>query len=163
MTRKIYAFSQQYHDNYFIYEYTFENTGNIDDDDVIELSETIHDFYFGMMSRYCTSSEARNVTNLRQAGWGAHQCVYHTPIQDDPEIPYFYTWMGQAKTADITMTYDNVGVPFLPAEETVDEARIRCPQFAGMAVLHTDAAYNDEVTDKTKVRTGWYVGDGVPG
>ena len=80
MTRKVYAFSQQYNDNYFIYEYTFENTGNIDDDDQIELSETIHDFYFGMMSRYCTSREAREVTNLRQAGWGAHQWVYHTPM-----------------------------------------------------------------------------------
>ncbi|MCD6336891.1 MAG: hypothetical protein J7M01_01495, partial [Candidatus Marinimicrobia bacterium] len=163
MTRKIYAFSQQYNDNYFIYEYTFENTGNIDDDDQIELSETIHDFYFGMMSRYCTSREAREVTNLRQAGWGAHQWVYHTPMSEDPELPYFYTWLGQAKTTNITLTYDNVGIPFLPAEGTLDEARIRGPQFAGMAVLHTDAAYNDESNDKSKVRTGWYIGDGVPG
>ncbi|MCK5816739.1 MAG: hypothetical protein KAH15_01920, partial [Candidatus Marinimicrobia bacterium] len=163
MTRKIYAFSQQYHDNYFIYEYTFENTGNIDDDAQIELSETIHDFYFGMMSRYCTSREARTVTNLRQAGWGAHQWVYHTPMIDDPEIPYFYTWLGQAKTTDITLAYDNVGIPFLPAEGTLDEARIRGPQFAGMAVLHTDAAYNDDLNDKSKVKTGWYIGDSVPG
>jgi hypothetical protein len=163
MTRKILAFSQQYNDNYFIYEYTFENTGNIDEDDAIELSETIHDFYFGMMSRYCTSREARTVTNLRQAGWGAHQWVYHTPMSENPDLPYFYTWLGQAKTADITMTYDNVGVPALPGVETIDEARIRCPQVAGMAVLHTDAAYNDETNDKSKVRTGWYIGDGVPG
>ena len=163
MTRKIYAFSQKYHDNYFIYEYTFENTGNIDDDAQIELSETIHDFYFGMMSRYCTSREAREVTNLRQAGWGAHQWVYHTPMSEDPELPYFYTWLGQAKTTDITLTYNNVGIPFLPAEGPIDEARIRGPQFAGMAVLHTDAAYNDETNDKSKVRTGWYIGDGVPG
>ena len=163
MTRKIYAFSQQYNDNYFIYEYTFENTGNIDDDDAIELSETIHDFYFGMMSRYCTCREARTVTNLRQAGWGAHQWVYHTPMNENPELPYFYTWLGQAKTTDITLTYDNVGIPFLPAEGTFDEARIRGPQFAGMAVLHTDAAYNDDSNDKTKVRTAWYIGDTVPG
>lgn len=163
MTRKIYAYSQQYNDNYFIYEYTFENTGNIDDDDAIELSETIHDFYFGMMSRYCTSREARSVTNLRQAGWGAHQWVYHTPMDEDPDLPYFYTWLGQAKTTDITMSYDNVGVPFLPVEGPVDEARIRSPQFAGMAVLHTDAAYNDGSNDKSKVLTGWYIGDAVPG
>ena len=163
MTRKIYAFSQQYNDNYFIYEYTFENTGNIDDDAQIEVSGTVHDFYFGMISRYCTSREAYYVTNLRQASWGAHQWVYHTPMIDDPEIPYFYTWLGQAKTADITLTYDNIGVPVLPAEAPIDEARIRAPQFAGMAVLHTDAAYNDDTNDKSKVRTGWYVGDDVPG
>lgn len=163
MTRKVYAYSQQYNDNYFIYEYTFENTGNIDDDDAIELSGDIHDFYFGMMSRYCTSREARTVTNLRQAGWGAHQWVYHTPMDEDPDLPYFYTWLGQAKTTDITMSYDNVGVPFLPAEGPIDEARIRSPQFAGMAVLHTDAAYNDGSNDKSKVHTGWYIGDAVPG
>ena len=163
MTRKIYAFSQQYNDNYFIYEYTFENTGNIDDDAVIELSETIHDFYFGMISRYCTSREAYYVTNLRQASWGAHQWVYHTPMIDDPEIPYFYSWIGQAKTTDITLTYDNVGVPVLPAVGTEDEARIKSPQFVGMAVLHTDAAYNNNSNDKTKVRTAWYIGDSTPG
>ncbi|MCK5816742.1 MAG: hypothetical protein KAH15_01935, partial [Candidatus Marinimicrobia bacterium] len=163
MTRKIYAFSQQYHDNYFIYEYTFVNTGNIDDDDAIEVSETIHDFYFGMMSRYCTSREAYYVTNLRQASWGAHQWVYHTPMIDDPDIPYFYSWLGQAKTTDITLAYDNVGVPVLPAVGTYDEARVKSPQFVGMAVLHTDAAYNDNSNDKSKVKTGWYIGDSVPG
>ncbi|MDZ7797939.1 MAG: hypothetical protein U5N56_13300 [Candidatus Marinimicrobia bacterium] len=162
MTRKIFAFSQQYNDNYFIYEYTFENTGNIDDDDDIELTNTINDFYFGTMPRYCTSREARYVTNLRQAGWGAHQWVHHTPMKDDPELPYFYTWLGQAKTNDITMEYDNIGVPVLPAEAPLDEARIRSPQVAGMAVLHSDQAYNSEVNDKTKVRIGWYIGDSVP-
>lgn len=162
MTRKVYAYSQQYHDNYFIYEYTFENTGNIDDDDEIELNNTIYDFYFGIMSRYCTCREARYVTNLAQAGWGAHQWVHHTPLQDDPEIPYYYTWLGQAKTNDITMTYDNIGVPVLPAEGTLKDARIRCPQVAGTAVLHADRAYNDPAHDNTRVRIGWYIGDSVP-
>ncbi len=163
MTRKVLAFSQQYNDNYFIYEYTFENTGNIDGDEQIELNETIHDFYFGMASRYCTCREARTVTNLRQAGWGAHQWVHHTPMQNNPDLPYFYTWLGQAKTVDITMSYDNVGIPFLPTEGSYDEARIRGPQFAGMAVLHADAAYDDRSDDKNnKLRLGWYVGDSVP-
>lgn len=27
ITRKVYAFTQQYHDNYYIYEYVFKNTG----------------------------------------------------------------------------------------------------------------------------------------
>ena len=28
MTRRIFQFSQQYHDNYIVSEYTFKNTGN---------------------------------------------------------------------------------------------------------------------------------------
>ena len=43
MTRKIYVFSQQYHDNYFIKEFTFTNTGNTDWDDEIELNATLKD------------------------------------------------------------------------------------------------------------------------
>ena len=30
LTRRIMAFSQQYHDNYYIKEYTFKNTGYVD-------------------------------------------------------------------------------------------------------------------------------------
>ncbi len=162
MTRKVYAFSRLGHDNYNIIEYTFENTGNIDDDDSLEINGTIHDFYFGMMSRYCTSREAYYVTNLRQASWGAHQWVHHTPMTDDPDLPYYYSWMGQAQTRDITLTYDNIGVPVLPDEAPLDEARIRCPQFAGTAVLHSDQANDNEANDKSKVRMGWYIGDDIP-
>ncbi len=162
MTRKVYAFSRGNHDNYNIIEYTFENTGNIDDDDSLEINGTIHDFYFGMISRYCTSEEVYNVNNLRQGTWGAHQWVHHTPMVDDPDLPYFYTWMGQAQTHDITLNYDNIGVPVLPEEAPLDEARIRCPQFAGTAVLHSDLAYDNPGNDKSKIRLGWYVGDDVP-
>ena len=38
MERRVYAFSQQYHDNYFIKVYTLTNTGNTDWDDEIELT-----------------------------------------------------------------------------------------------------------------------------
>jgi len=162
MTRKVYAFSRLGHDNYNIIEYTFENTGNIDDDDSLEISGSIHDFYFGMMSRYCTSREAYYVTNLRQASWGAHQWVHHTPMIENPDLPYFYSWMGQAQTRDIILTYDNVGVPVLPDEALLDEARIRCPQFAGTAVLHSDQSNDNEANDKSKVRMGWYIGDDTP-
>lgn len=162
MTRKIHAFSQSDHDNYFIYEYTFTNTGNINDDDAIEINAIINDFYFGMMTRYCTSRETQFVGNLRTATWGAHQWVHHTPMKDDPEIPYYYTWLGQLETSDITLSYDNIGVPVLPAERGIDEARLRSPQFAGMAVLHADASASDETHDKSKIRMGWMPGDDTP-
>ena len=162
MTRTIYAFSQPYHDNYFILEYTFTNTGNIDDDDAIELTNQINDFYFGLSSRYSTSRECEAIANMRTNSWGAHQWVHHTPMSDDPEIPHMYSWLGQLKTYDITMSYNNVGAPFLPAEGSIDNARLRCPQFVGMGVLHADKAWNDDSYDKTKIRTGWWIGDTYP-
>ena len=41
MERKVLAFSNPNHDDYFIKEYTFTNTGNVDYDDEIELSSDI--------------------------------------------------------------------------------------------------------------------------
>ncbi|MCF7833325.1 MAG: T9SS type A sorting domain-containing protein [Candidatus Marinimicrobia bacterium] len=163
MTRKAHAYSRKDHDNYNIIEYIFENTGNIDDDDSLELDGTIHDFYFGLISRFCTSEEVKNISNLRQASWGAHQWVHHTPMNDDPDLPYFYSWLGQARTADIVLSYDNIGAPVLPDEAILSEARLRCPQFVGTAVLHSDQASDNITNDKSKVRLGWYVGDEVPG
>ena len=58
MERKIYAFSQQYHDNYFIKVYTFTNTGNVDWDDEIELTATLNDVLIGWGTRYSVSREA---------------------------------------------------------------------------------------------------------
>jgi hypothetical protein len=162
MTRKVYAFSRKGHDNYNIIEYTFDNTGNVDDDDSLEINSTIQDFYFGLISRFATSREAYYVDHLRQASWGAHQWVHHTPMNDDPDLPCYYTWLGQAQTADITLDYDNIGVPVLPSEASLNDARIRCPQFAGTAILHSDQAYDNSINDKSKVRLGWYVGDDVP-
>ena len=46
VTRKVRAFSQQYHDNYFIYEYVFKNTGIIDNTGVQKLGHFRGLLYF---------------------------------------------------------------------------------------------------------------------
>ena len=47
MTRRIFQFSQEYHDNYIVSEYTFKNTGNVDADTDIELpATTLNGVYF---------------------------------------------------------------------------------------------------------------------
>ena len=43
--QRVYAWSQQNHDDYIIYDWTLINTGNIDGDDEIESTQTIKDFY----------------------------------------------------------------------------------------------------------------------
>ena len=45
MTRKIYAFSQQYNSNYFIYDYVFKNTGIVDKDGTVN-EQTLEDVVF---------------------------------------------------------------------------------------------------------------------
>ncbi|MBT3607991.1 MAG: hypothetical protein HN655_01325, partial [Candidatus Marinimicrobia bacterium] len=55
--RKIYAFSQQNHDNYYIYDYVFKNTGIINmDGDILE--RTLTDVIFHFQYRYAIGHEA---------------------------------------------------------------------------------------------------------
>jgi len=162
MTRRVYAFSHPDHDNYLITEYIFMNTGHIDDSDEIKLTHTLEDFYFGIITRYATSGELAHINYLRQGTWGAHQWVHHTPMKDDPELPYYYSWLGQGQTMNINLTYNNIGGPFHPMDGPLEDARLRCPQFAGKAVLHADGAYNNTANDKNKIRIAWYIGDALP-
>ena len=61
MTRKIMQFSQQYHDNYFIYDYTFTNTGNTNKDDAIELpNNTLTGVYFYWQYRNAPVNQTRD-------------------------------------------------------------------------------------------------------
>lgn len=64
----IYAFSQEYHDNYHIIEYTFTNTGNVDEDDEQEFNRTLTDVVIGWINRYNNSYEAGGLPG--GVGWG---------------------------------------------------------------------------------------------
>ena len=69
MTRKIMQFSQQYHDNYFIYEYVFKNTGNINADPVIEKpNQTLQGVYFYFHYRYAVNADVRFVIGQNPVG-----------------------------------------------------------------------------------------------
>ncbi len=157
VTRKVYAFSQQYHDNYFITTYTFKNTGNTDGDDEIELpNNVVTDFYYGCMPRYATSQEAR-LTTSGDISWGMHQWVHHTPMTDNPDIPCFYSWLGQVKALDGVV--DNIGGPIYKNVTDYKDGRLSAPQFAGMAILHVPASPTNDMNDYGKLTMGWHGGD----
>ena len=150
--RTVYAYSQQYHNNYYITEYVLKNTGNIDEDELIELQENnIEDLLFSMMPRYATCREASYVVD-RQTAWGKDQWVSFMDI--DNVVPYnpdslrcFWTWLGQS--VDATYTWDHMGAPD-GGNGTLfnsDFGRLTSPQFAGMAVLHADRSVIDKNND----------------
>src|SRR4030042_6225552 len=57
MTRRILAFGQQWHDNYFIKEFTFKNTGYVNATNQKALNVTVKGFRFGFGVRYSVSRE----------------------------------------------------------------------------------------------------------
>ncbi len=73
-TRKIYAYSQQYYDNFFIYDFTFENTGiwNLDGD---SFERTLEGVYFHWQFRNAVAGEGTVEGTAAQdwygrPGWG---------------------------------------------------------------------------------------------
>ncbi len=155
--RKIYQFSQEYHDNYIIHETTITNTGNVDDDAEIELpNTTLKNLYLYYMARYAVSRNTRYVIG-NATGWGKNTMLdvrgdglggnYGT---NDEDLRANYAWHGYFPDKEVD--YDNIGAPIwepvtsgglLTLSDTV--GRLGSAQFVGVVTLHADTAPNNKV------------------
>ncbi|NQV42221.1 MAG: fibronectin [Candidatus Marinimicrobia bacterium] len=165
--RTIYAFSQQYHDNYFIKVFTFTNTGNTDWDEEIELTDSLRGVRIGWGTRYSLGREG--VSNVDGAqSYGKHSWVTRRgetypqnhleeiteadPVKD--WIRAGFSWLGQSND----ITWDNIGAPALATN-----GRLTSPHHTGSAVLHVDVSANDPSDDVNQpVFLGWHAGDTYP-
>jgi len=167
MTRKIYVFSQQYHDNYFIKEFTFTNTGNTDYDDDIELNAPLKGILISWGTRYSVCREGGKVIGGPQT-WGQHSWIskrgenYADHINDkitesNPIVDWIrcgYSWAGQSNQND----FDNIGAPYKNGN-----GRLLSPQFAGTAILHVDKSASDKADNPNQpLVLGWHAGDTYP-
>ena len=170
-TRRVLAFSQQYHDNYFIKEIVLTNTGNIDYDPEIELDETLQGVRVGWGTRYSVSREGASNSDNQQS-WGkfswvtrrGEQYAQHaaevnnftenTPFTQLEWIRGAFSWMGQSGAVN----YDMIGAPAMN-----EGGRLSAPQFAGSAVLHVDQGPDNPVDDPQQpTMLGWHAGDTYP-
>ncbi len=167
MTRKIMQFSQQYHDNYMIYEYTLTNTGNTDGDAEIELlNKTLEGVYIFFQYRYAVCRETRYVIGQNPTGWGINTMndTRGDGVKADPPGENFraqFSWHG--KYPPFT-NYDNLGGPiftpdlqgFVAPNDTV--GRLGAAQFVGVVTLHADKSATDESDDPGQPSTTTYIG-----
>jgi len=149
MQRKIFQFSQQYNDNYIVYEYTFTNTGNTDSDSEIELPNNIlNDVYFWWTYRNSINQSARYVIG-NATGWGINTMndARGDGVKPDPVGEQFraqFSWHGYYPGKDVA--YDNIGAPIwaLNANAAVynDPAdtvgRLAATQFLGLLTVYAD-------------------------
>lgn len=181
MTRKIYQFSQQYHDNYHVFEITLKNTGNTDGDPEIEApSKTLTGVYLYLQYRYAISAEAANCVN-NSARWGINAMNDAT----GPWYPYTptdlkaaFSWHGfhpnalkpPVGTAPGASNYSNIGIPIWnptgaiagyidPADSTW---RLGGSAFVGTVHLHSDTAPGDTTDDPAQPRTTNDLGSDEP-
>jgi hypothetical protein len=173
MTRKIFQFSQQYHDNYIVYEYTFTNTGNTDADPEIELpNTTLKDVYFWFTYRNAINASSRYVIG-NPTGWGINTMndARGDGVKPDPANEKFraqFSWHGYYPGKDVP--YDNIGGPIwsLNANAAIYNnkadtvGRLGATQFIGTVTLYADKSATEKVDDPSQPRTTDYVNSDHP-
>ena len=165
MTRKILAWTQTYNDNYFVYEYTFTNTGQIDASAAAPLSgQTLNGFYVFIQSRYsCTYDGSQEIGNPTSWGINSMNDARGDGVKPDPVGQQFrcrYTWQGLYPGFT---KYNNIGAPMftpaLPANDPADTVgRLAAAQFVGTVTLHADRSATDSTDDLSQPSTTTYFG-----
>jgi hypothetical protein len=164
MKRKIYQFSNPYYDNFHIIEYTFINTGNIDDDDEIERpSGILEDVYFYFQNRMGFVLET-GVLIGGETKYGANTLnneVGPYSAGNNEDLRYSYAWHGYWKEFN---DYDNVGGPIwypdegssarINAADTV--GRLGAAQFAGTLTLFAQNGTDPTTDDPNQPSTTGY-------
>ncbi len=182
MERKVYAWSQPYHDDYHILEFTFTNTGNIDGDADIEFpNQTVTGLYFYWQERYSLTREIRYMVN-NSAGWGINtmnDARGFPPDISNPAIPAGendvkaqFAWHGfhnQANKPVAPADFDNIGAPiwnpglsagYIPNTDTT--WRLGSAQFCGKVHIYADQSATNKVAATNQPSTTNYVASDEP-
>jgi len=168
ISRKIFQFSQQYNDNYIVYEYTFTNTGNTDADPAIELpNNTVKDAYFWFTYRNSVNRQVRYVIG-NSTGWGKNTMndARGDGVKTDPVNERYraqFSWHGYTTEKDVA--YDNIGAPIWAINSTaaayIDKAdtvgRLGGAQFLGTLTLYADKSATQKVDDPNQPSTTDYI------
>ena len=167
MKRKIYQFSNPYYDNFHVLEYTFINTGNIDQDTVIERnSGTLEGVYFYFQNRMGFIQETRYIfgtppqygANTLNDEFGPY------PAGHNNDMRYSYAWHGYWKEFS---EYNNIGGPLWHTDASSAEGsprinpadtvgRLAIPQFAGTLTLYAQTSTLNNADDINQPSTTGY-------
>ena len=158
--RKIYAISQQYHDNYFIFDYVFTNTGIYNTAGAVN-SQVLKEVYIMFQYRYAPTRFA-SVYGYgyapQSASWG-HNTVNEAlhPFYGD-DIRAFYAWHGLHSKYGIP---DNIGGPNTGSSNLIADGYLGAAQFPGIIVLHADKAVDDPSDDPNQPASMPYINSGA--
>ncbi len=164
ITRKVYAFTQQYHDNYYIYECVFKNTGFSDNTGgVLTPARTLTGLVFDFRYNFADANDAY------MYGWGiSYADVYgkntiNDAIGQDPahtlpapnDFRAIYEYFGpNSSSTDVS---DDIGGP-----DFRDGHILSGESFIGEMVLHADKSSQDTTNDPNQPLTTTFMGSDGP-
>ncbi len=155
MTRKIYAFSQQNNNNYYVYDYTFKNTGVYDEQGNADTT-TLKGVYFFWEYRYGFAWEAFEMDPNwpdNSTSWGknaVHQEIgpWNTADPDPNSMRALYSWYGV--NSKMPAAEQVLGAPFYSTD-----GHLTGSQFVGVVTLHADHSTQDPADDSSQPMTTW--------
>lgn len=149
--RDIYAFSQQYNDNYHIFDFVFKNTGIYTKSGAVN-SQTLHDVVVMVQFRYAPTRYAAAYGYQyapQSVAWG-HSTVndilhpfYNNPTKNPYNLRGFYSWLGLHSKYGA----DNIGGPNTGSNKISADGFLGAAQFPGIVVLHADQSASIETDD----------------
>ena len=145
VNRRILAFTQQYHNNYFIYEYTFVNTGTIDQVGTkLSPPRQLTGVVFHFQHRFAFAGEAYT------AGWAPTGSPWGLNTVNDcydgqNPGPFRACWEYYGPTSTASSLSDDVGLP-----NSTDGSILAGTSFAGAVVLHADKSPQDHSDDPSQ-------------
>lgn len=157
LTKRIYAFSQEHHDDYHVIEMVLTNTGNVDGDEEVELpGQTVEDVYLWWDRRWGQSWKTSDVVGITTR-WGRENM--HDIVRD-ADLRANYTWNGLV--ADFSGGWDSIGAPavessgssFPSGQDTT--GRLHAIGYASTFALHADRSTEDRSDDVNQPVTMWW-------
>ena len=153
VTRKLMAFSQQYNDNYFVYEYVLKNTGIVDNAGTV-VPDTLTGVVLHFQYRYAHAKESffGGWAPSNNVDWGrnsVNQVVGQDPNSPDFEFRAQYSWYGRHSLAP----HDDLGSPAYTTDGHLSAAK-----YVGTVTLHADTSPQDQTDDLTQPSTTQYLG-----
>lgn len=147
MTKKIMAFTNPDHDNYYIYDYVFKNTGIIDAAGTVK-PQTLQDCIFSFQYRYALAGEALPGFGLGWAAWSARwgentidHLIGRNPQAPDYKFRAHYAWYGIHSEHPIPLE-DDWGCP-----DQLNTGVMSAAKYVGCVVLHADKSTADKNDD----------------
>lgn len=156
MTRKIYAFSENTVDDFYINEYTFKNTG-IYDLAGTSTEQTLTGVYFYWQYRWAVGAEGCDVTKWgmqNSTRWGLNTMIDVVRVKDEAKdsLRCQISWHGKHSGH----SWDNIGSPHFKG--TYPDGRLGAAQFIGVVTLHADKSADDKSDDKFQPTSTYWVG-----
>ena len=140
--QRVYAFKQRNHDDYIIYDWIIKNTGDMDYDPEIELTQTLDSLFFLRQHRYQDEGIYRFPHSFGQKTTDSYGQNYDLGGRN-----FFmqYGRLSQAAWGEVGSTWDNFG-----ATESANFGMPGDPYYMGEAILFASKNVNDMTTNDLK-------------